>query len=92
MAKMMRIKVLDPGAAREQLIAATSLLDLSEVAAQGIETARSLSLLQAVDESRAAEDYKATIETLAAIITDYFYSVLNFVENAQQLAERGQQA
>ena len=86
---MTRIEVLAPGATREEILRASRLSDLVEVACEGAEIA---SLLQRITEEepegvKRRVPLSEALSTLSGVIMDYFRSVQNYAENMEQLEE-----
>ena len=80
---MTRIKELRPGASREELLSSSRLSDLREVATEGAEIAALLSRIR----EPGGVPLTFSLQALSGILREYFHSVLNYVENREQLEE-----
>lgn len=87
---MTRIENLRPGATREEILSASRLSTLREVATEGAEIAALLSRIREPGEQ--AEEPREvpltfSLQALSGVLREYFHSVLNYVENREQLEE-----
>lgn len=87
---MTRIKELRPGASREELLSSSRLSDLREVATEGAEIAALLGRIR--EPGEAPEEPRGiplsfSLQALSGVLREYFHSVLNYVDNREQLEE-----
>ena len=80
---MTRIENLRPGASREELLSSSRLSTLREVATEGAEIAALLSRIR----EPGGVPLTFSLQALSGILREYFHSVLNYVENREQLEE-----
>ena len=86
---MTRIEELRPGASREELLSSSRLSTLREVATEGAEIAALLSRIREPGEQEEPRGVPLTfsLQALSGILREYFHSVLNYVDNREQLEE-----
>ena len=87
---MTRIENLRPGASREELLSSSRLSTLREVATEGAEIAALLSRIREPgeqEEEPRGVPLTFSLQALSGILREYFHSVLNYVDNREQLEE-----
>lgn len=87
---MTRIPALNQGATREELLSSSRLSILREVATEGAEIAALLSRIREPGEQpEEPREVPLTfsLQALSGVLREYFHSVLNYVENREQLEE-----
>lgn len=85
---MTRIEEVGAGATREELLSSSRLSDLREVAHEGAEIAALLQQIREPGENpeeRPGIPITYSLQALSGVLMEYFYSVLNFVNNREEV-------
>ena len=81
---MTRINELKAGATREELLSSSRHSDLREVATEGAAIAALLSQIREPEEA-AEFPISFSLKAISGVLMEYFNSVLNFVENREEV-------